>query len=69
MNPEVEQEFLESLEVWAHEWETALQRVLEGQEGELNLVDGKSYRLRVRKDKMRRLVVELKSVAPECLHF
>jgi len=44
MNPEVEQEFLESLEVWAHEWETALQRVLEGQEGELNLVDGKSYR-------------------------
>lgn len=44
MNPEVEQEFLEALEVWAREWELALQRVLEGQEGELNLVDGKSYR-------------------------
>ena len=44
MNPEVEQEFLEALEVWAHEWELALQRVLEGEEGELNLVDGNSYR-------------------------
>lgn len=41
MNPEVEQEFLEALEVWAREWELALQRVLEGQEGEMSLVDGK----------------------------
>lgn len=43
MNPDVELEFIDSLELWAREWETALQRVLEGQDGALDLVGEKSH--------------------------